>query len=416
MSWCGYGMDIWKKFYHQNVEDFASLILQYTYSIATINDFLNIKNIDMHRRNIIFKHKPCKGKYRLIYVISKDCDVVFQAELKTDYIFTLIDWATIDISDYNRPINPLIAKVISRDRRSTSNSSSISEYSSNFNLFSNLFSFWMNSMEYYFPSRHLLNMGLDIRNLSFLINGADEWMNIVQKLSEILNNKDILDVSVMKNLSEVADFPSPSFNYFDVKMYIQWEPHIINKNISSENKKKRGRPRKYKSNAEKQRIYRIKKNRKKYESAYDVPYNEFEIFNDAYKVVDIFQYLQSNFTTQCVLDTDLIRLEINDATGFIGAFANKTIHEGINITTYEGTKSPTATFDNLFMLKISNTQFIHGIRYPLHLHGAASLIQRSSERDNNVIFVEIGGKIWAKSNKIINKDEELVAPLTYIFT
>lgn len=405
-------MSYWKKYYHQNIEDFASLIIQYTYTIATVNDFINLKNIDMHRGNILFKPRPCKGQYKLVYVFRNGNDIVFHAELRTKFLFTLIDWATIDIADYNRPIHSMLDEVLSRHKRSTSNSSSRSEHLSNLNLYSNFLSFWMGSMDYLFSSKSLSDKGLDIRKLSFLINGAEEWSNIVQKLAEIIDNKNVLNIIVAKNLCRVSEIISPSFNYFDVKMYIEWEPHIVNPLLffnhdEPENKKKRGRPRKYESNAEKQRMYRIRKNRKKYKSSYDVPFNELELFADAYDVVDKDQYLKDEFTAQCVIDTNLLQLKINDNNN-IGVFSNEVIEKGCIITKFEGPITTLKTFDNQYMMRHSRKSFIDGIRYPMHLYGVGSLIRRATSGGKaNVEFVNVNDEMWAKTKRLIEKNEEL---------
>lgn len=417
MSLCttfsGFSSTQWVNLFDLELEDYISLFMQFSYAVSVYRDILNLSYTDIHPGNIVHMPVPSAGKYKVSYVIRKEGTPVLHYELFTRFIHTIVDFSNSEQFNLFVPTDPSLSEIFSRKKRSTSNSSN-REMASIKRVFPLLVELYEKGSSI-FDISNLSKCGFSPPLFYSSSHGIKEWKDIVDNFVKILEEKekgDVINIVNDTNIRKDMDtLLFPSFNAFDCKMYIEFLPDIPRESILT---KKRGRPRKYKSNSEKCKYYRLRKKFIKSiypdESSYDSFSKCNELFELARRTTIRKYTFKPSFSFNFPLDSPSIELKLEENR--IKVYSKKFIGRHTKITEYIGYKTLSPLSKNDFVLNdknINKEYFIEGIRYPFILGGVGSSIRKAGKRETpNVKFEVKDGGIWAISIGTIDLGCELL--------
>lgn len=418
MSLCttfsGFSSTQWNSLFDLELEDYISLFMQFSYAVSVYRDVLNLSYVDIHPGNIVHMPVPSTGKYKISYVIRSEGTPVLHYELYTRFIHTIVDFSNSEQFNLFVPMDPSLSEIFTRKKRSTSNSSN-REMASLKRVFPLLVELYEKGCSI-FDISNLSKCGFSPPLFYSSAHGVREWKDIIDKFAQYLEEKqkcDIINIVIDTNIKKDMDtLLFPSFNAFDCKMYIEFIPDIPQESILP--KKKRGRPRKYKSNAEKCKYYRLRKKLigsiSPDESSYDLISKSYELFELARRATIRKYTCKPSFSFNFPLDSPLIELRLEG--NIIKVYTKKYIGRHTKITEYIGYKTSTPLSKKEFILKDKNVNkeyFIEGIRYPFILGGVGSFIRKAEKRENpNVKFEVKDDRLWAISIGNIDSGYELL--------
>lgn len=344
----------------------------------------------------------------MTYIFRYEGKVVFEFSLNSRYIFSIVDFVNYSISNLNGKTPNEIIKLLGGPQRTSSRSSN-TEKLSHGSIYLIIRKLW-ESMGTYFPLVALEKDGFDLRSLDSNHKGLNELIYIVKTIESMF--PDLVNVAVKKNINKVTGLSDPSFQCFGCTMSITFLPDADKDKRPLRKRRKPGRPRLYSNDAEKKRIYRIRKNRKEFMDSCDsIVDNDFirdylkEKCKHVHKPPD-------DYTNEICLDTDLVQVMIEEDRMLVRAVEN--IAKDVLITEYLGwliSWNPSVEEKKSPYFITIEGEVYEGIRYPMVLRGVGSLIKKGEDVDMcNVIFSkDKDGTIWAKSIKEILKGQEIVA-------
>lgn len=159
-------------------------------------------------------------------------------------------------------------------------------------------------------------------------------------------------------------------------------------------------------------MYRVKKQRKKYETSYDFLFLEPDVRDHIKKVNNYFFNIPQLYANTITIDSILVEVVCNKNR--LCVRAKEDISKGTIITQFTGWMvnfTPLGDDRDHDIVKINEKKY-EGIRYPRMLCGVGSLIRKAEKKEvPNITFVQHENRIiWAKSSIKIFKGEELIRP------
>lgn len=445
-------MSFFRYYFHYELKDIASLILQISYASCILADYLNIRHKDPYKENVIVKPVPSLGLYHLTYTFHFEglylrpfisslitfCTIgekVFSFVLYTKYIFSIIDFVSIEVFNvYGKTPNELI-DIFNGMKRSRSISSN-RDMSCFYSIYTFIRNLW-ESLESYFSLAHLAKNGFDIRQLDMLSKGFNEFILIIEKLEEIFGGS-LVKITDCEKLKKVTKIKDPSFSAFDCRMSIQFVPDSnsigqvepndtskSNSTIDDESgdntsifeskgtestkpvvKKKRGRPKIYNSKNERQRHHRIKKKRIKYENSYQHLIQDEDMLKKIKSYNNYYFNIPETFVNQLLIDTDLVEYVFRD--GRFCVLAQDDIRKSKKITQFTGWIEKKIKDPAIPHVNIKNKIYC-GISYPRFLKGVGSLIREANKNEvPNVKIESYKSEVWVIASINISKGDELI--------
>lgn len=423
MDWKGYSLRKWNNLYGPGLDDYISFLVQMVWSIGVIGDFANITHSDLHCDNIMALPKPShRGRWKLSYVLyhrASKSKCFFS--IYSDFLFSIIDWPNFSVANPYTMSSKLrnlysLRNKLSRSRSSSSKSNKYhqKETTSNVSPSNILLSLWHESSPDIKSPMSLRKEGLDLEHVLSPSFGVKSWFLFLSRLNRVFPDSD--QFSLTDNIDDfdsIVNNFNPSFNNLDCRCYIEWEQK---KDVI----RSPGRPRKYKDAAEKMRIHRaIKKRKKLIGRSDDEPSKKTNTTGNHFEKDIKFRSTQYIHT---LCDTPYVA--VSEIEGRLGVIAIDDIKKGTLITEYTGTILTRDQFNNYqyrFQFKNiyvvtyeSNTSYIDGLRYPFPLNGVGSLAKKTNT-GTNAYFKQVANgdkrRVYIESLMDIKKGEEICVTL-----
>lgn len=386
MEWKGFNIKKWSTIHEFKTMDVYSFLLQYMWAIGTIADVVNITFKDNHPENILLMPRPCRsGHFRINYTIAVNPDIVIQISFDTNFILSLIDWSTSKICNPHSHLNKSLNMFMVNETSSSSrNKRSAIEKKSIFSPSLNAFTFIQSANNTPLSLKRLRKI-IPFGSLLEYSNGIYDYLLSAKKIHDI--NKDRIRITNIDSIESVNE--DDSFECYRVKMSIEWivdVPLLFN----------RGPPRKYSSNAERQKAYRNRK-RKKTTIEHEIEY--YDRFNPNFG--NLFYTLYDN---------NLLYIGRNKHS-LLGVFAKDTILAEQRITEFSGNITQNKKILNeMYSYSLDEGSYIDGISFPYLMCGLGSIIYKSANDYNCCIKKpDLDRKeYYVYAIRDIQKNEELI--------